>query len=336
MTDVGNVFLAPCSNTHAQKHLRDTVVNGVDQSLYRPFTEKDFGDRVAVWGASPGGEKYVSQMRHGDVILFYTGDHRYQYAATVLTTERNPKLAAALWTDYDLSLRDNMDDLWPYVMYLSDVREVEIESTEIHHEHAGHSRGHPQNFMRLNDAGKGSIEREYGSVSDFVDHYEADDQSTDYDDAESHLYQRAHETPELREDETEYTETYRRARSAAFSKGVKRAYDYHCAICGAERQSPTGRPEVEAAHIYPRSENGREDIRNGLALCKLHHWAFDNGWLSVRDRYEVLVRERPELPGYEEFVELRDADLHLPNREELHPARLFLQEHRALHGFSTA
>ncbi|SFL00858.1 putative restriction endonuclease [Halogranum rubrum] len=334
MSDVGNVFLAPCSNAHAQKHLRDTVIDGVGQSLYRKFTEREFGDRVAVWGASPGADKYIEQMRHGDVILFYTGNQRYQYAAKVVTTEYNPKFAAMLWTDYDLSLRDNMDDLWPYVMYLSDVQEVDIDSTEIHHKHAGHSRGHPQNFMRLNDGGRRSIVREYGSVSAFVDHTAVEDHSDEYDDAESELYERVQKTPELTEDEAQYTEAYRRARSSAFRRGVKRAYDNHCAICGAKRFSPTGRPEVEAAHIYPRSQNGREDIRNGLALCKLHHWAFDNGWLSVRDRYEVLVNERPELPGYDEFVQLREKPLCLPEREDLHPAKMYLQEHRALHGFS--
>ncbi|WP_244531481.1 HNH endonuclease [Halogranum amylolyticum] len=62
---------------------------------------------------------------------------------------------------------------------------------------------------------------------------------------------------------------------------------------GKSRETPSGDPEVEAAHIYPRSENGADDPRNGLALCKLHHWAFDSGWLAVSDDYEILVKDVP-------------------------------------------
>ena len=47
--------------------------------------------------------------------------------------------------------------------------------------------------------------------------------------------------------------------------------------------------EVDAAHIVPRSMFGSDDARNGLALCKRHHWAFDKGMLGIDDDRKIVV-----------------------------------------------
>jgi hypothetical protein len=139
--------------------------------------------------------------------------------------------------------------------------------------------------------------------------------------------------PSLIMEEESYEETRRKARSEAFKKAVREAYDGSCAVCGNNRVSPDGIPEVEAAHIYPKGLNGSDDVRNGLALCRLHHWAFDTGWISISDDYLVLVREEPSLEGYEDFSPLEGVSIHLPDDENKHPALLFLSHHRKLHGF---
>ncbi|OAT86014.1 hypothetical protein A6P54_17870 [Bacillus sp. MKU004] len=35
------------------------------------------------------------------------------------------------------------------------------------------------------------------------------------------------------------------------------------------------------AHIKWFSQNGPDIVNNGLALCKIHHWAFDKGAISI-------------------------------------------------------
>ena len=50
--------------------------------------------------------------------------------------------------------------------------------------------------------------------------------------------------------------------------------------------------EVEAAHIVPHRANGKDDILNGLALCRLHHWAFDVGWFTLEENYKFLASEK--------------------------------------------
>lgn len=37
---------------------------------------------------------------------------------------------------------------------------------------------------------------------------------------------------------------------------------------------------LEAAHVQWHSQNGSDDVSNGLALCSLHHTLFDLGVLG--------------------------------------------------------
>lgn len=79
-------------------------------------------------------------------------------------------------------------------------------------------------------------------------------------------------------------------RSRGFRQAVIEAYDFRCAVCGMKICSPnTLQWEVEAAHIVPHSSNGKDDLFNGLALCRIHHWAFDVGWFSLQDNYQIIA-----------------------------------------------
>jgi len=79
-------------------------------------------------------------------------------------------------------------------------------------------------------------------------------------------------------------------RSRSFRKAVIETYGYTCCVCGLKINSPnTLYWEVEAAHIVPHNLNGKDDIWNGVALCRLHHWAFDVGWFSFSNKYEILL-----------------------------------------------
>lgn len=128
-------------------------------------------------------------------------------------------------------------------------------------------------------------------------------------------------------------------RKRAFGQAVKEAYDYRCAVCGLKIYSPnTLLWEVEAAHIVPHSANGKDDIWNGIALCRLHHWAFDVGWFTLEDDYQVLVSEKMEtLPsgygkvGDYDFLErLSKGKLRilLPKKRNIYPHRNAIKWHR--------
>ena len=80
----------------------------------------------------------------------------------------------------------------------------------------------------------------------------------------------------------------RSVRRAGFAEEVLRAYAYQCAMCGfdgALGRNPVG---IEAAHVRWHSQDGPDEVANGLALCALHHALFDLGVLGLTA--ERLIR----------------------------------------------
>lgn len=128
-------------------------------------------------------------------------------------------------------------------------------------------------------------------------------------------------------------------RARGFRQAVIEVYDYKCAFCGMKINSPDSLLwEVEAAHIVPHSSMGKDDIWNGLALCRLHHWAFDVGWFTLQDDYKILVSPRVNsLPpdfgkmGDYDFIRIfssKNSKILLPKRKEIHPHRNAIDWHR--------
>jgi putative restriction endonuclease len=67
---------------------------------------------------------------------------------------------------------------------------------------------------------------------------------------------------------------------------VLEAYRNACAFCRLRHQEL-----LDAAHIIPDSDpEGVPEVRNGLALCKLHHAAFDRFIVGVNPDYIIHVR----------------------------------------------
>ena len=78
-------------------------------------------------------------------------------------------------------------------------------------------------------------------------------------------------------------------RDQGFRRAVVSAYEHRCAFCGVRMLTPQNHTAVDAAHIIPWSYSHNDDPRNGLALCKLCHWTFDKGLVSVSSKYLILI-----------------------------------------------
>lgn len=77
------------------------------------------------------------------------------------------------------------------------------------------------------------------------------------------------------------------ARDASFRERVLTAYRFSCAFCGIQLRL------VDAAHIVPVADDaGSDDTSNGVALCTLHHRAFDNGLVSFNTEFETQISDR--------------------------------------------
>ena len=87
---------------------------------------------------------------------------------------------------------------------------------------------------------------------------------------------------------------------------------------------------VEAAHIEPWSVSRNDRPTNGLALCRLCHWFFDEGMMTVGKECEVKVsktiRQDNNLPGH--ILSLSDRPIFKPGQSRHWPDQENLEYHR--------
>jgi putative restriction endonuclease len=83
-------------------------------------------------------------------------------------------------------------------------------------------------------------------------------------------------------------EVKKRLHQDFFRTAVLRAYGQRCAVCRLPR-----RELLDAAHILPDGhERGEPIIPNGLALCRLHHGAYDTNLLGIRPDHVIEISTR--------------------------------------------
>jgi putative restriction endonuclease len=81
------------------------------------------------------------------------------------------------------------------------------------------------------------------------------------------------------------TMTLRRLHQPLFRARVISAYERQCAVCGLRHVEL-----LDAAHITPDKDTaGDAVVTNGLALCKIHHGAYDKDILGIRPDLTVHV-----------------------------------------------
>ncbi|HMG05296.1 MAG TPA: HNH endonuclease, partial [Chthoniobacterales bacterium] len=83
----------------------------------------------------------------------------------------------------------------------------------------------------------------------------------------------------------------RQKRDAAFRSIVLANYGHTCAVTGQRFHSPH-HVEADGAHIIGKDVRGTDDPRNGIALSKSAHWAFDRGIITISDQYEIMVNPK--------------------------------------------
>jgi len=134
--------------------------------------------------------------------------------------------------------------------------------------------------------------------------------------------------PFLREEPAQYTVSAPK-REQAFKQLLLNEYDYACAVCEM-KFLVDNLHEAQAAHIVPKRRNGTDDPRNGLALCRAHHWAFDVGLFSLTPDNDVLLSSlvrRAESHKFE-LLALEGKPLLPPQRDAVLPHPKAVEWHR--------
>jgi hypothetical protein len=259
--------------------------------------------------------------------------------------ESLPELSQALWDD----------NKFPYIFFF-DTEQIDFTWTQFVHDLQYSENYDPRGLIQSVSAEKliplGGAEQyvqyvrqKYGQsntteLSELTIEAALPDESPDYISKVKRNFtklveQSRNTTPRLTEGKGKVVrQTTVPPRSEAFRIGVAEIYDWKCAVCSLGLIAPNGKSAVESAHIYPRNLDGSEDLRNGICLCYLHHWAFDVGWFSISDDWMILTR--PDIPtdlGYDFIRQFDGCTIRLPLHDEFRPAALYMKAHRQLHGF---
>ncbi len=114
----------------------------------------------------------------------------------------------------------------------------------------------------------------------------------------------------------------RRVHQPAFREMVLRAYETQCTICRFKHAEL-----LDAAHITADSDaTGDAVVTNGLAMCKIHHAAYDRDFLGITADYTIKINDAllQEVDGpmlKHGLQEMHDLKITLPNRRAEHPNR---------------
>ncbi len=121
-------------------------------------------------------------------------------------------------------------------------------------------------------------------------------------------------------------------RDPRFRVAVLRAYARRCVVCNYDLRLDDDLVGLDAAHIRWHSHGGPDEVRNGLALCTLHHRTFDRGAFGLTkagDGYRIVVSDvvHGQSPAFRQLLDCHGRPLRSPQRELQRPSPDFVAWH---------
>ncbi len=109
-----------------------------------------------------------------------------------------------------------------------------------------------------------------------------------------------------------------RLHQRCFRERVLDAYRSQCALCRLKHLEL-----LDAAHIIPDTEpNSAPTVPNGIALCKLHHAAFDSFFIGINPDFIIELRE--------DILEEEDGPMLQHGSKDLHKTKIILPTSKSL------
>ncbi len=131
----------------------------------------------------------------------------------------------------------------------------------------------------------------------------------------------------------EISEKLRRRRDPNFRRAVLTAYERRCAVCDFDIRIEDDLVALDAAHIQWHAAGGPDHVRNGLALCILHHRTLDRGAIGLERAtggYRLLVSDvvNGQSDAFRHLLRHHGKRVRDPQRNEQRPAPGFVDWHR--------
>ena len=125
-----------------------------------------------------------------------------------------------------------------------------------------------------------------------------------------------------------FVESRRMHRDSRFREAVLKAYGYRCAVCDFGVRLNDVPVALDAAHIRWHRARGPDKVRNGIALCSLHHRLFDKGAFTLSPYRSVIVAKTASGSGFDESLGRFDSKpISLPSKDGDAPDSRFSRWH---------
>lgn len=316
------VIIMPAGSASALKHYDNTIGRPVPLEVIGKYVDDAIVNRlrdgkrdaIAVWGFTPGGdERNVvrwNKIQTGAVAIF-GGQGSVRSCGTVVYKARLPKLAAELWGS------DSAGGTWEYIIFLDDVKDLEIAYTQLN-EAASYA---PKYFIRAFEvldpdrsasviaALPGWLGIEDGSDRELLKETLAEEEEKgSFNPPNSEVESKRRTLASI----------FIRRGQPQFRASLIKAYGGKCAISGCDLLDA-----LEAAHIVPYSGEGTNDISNGLLLRADLHTLLDLGLLAIHpESMTVALSVKIAQSAYREFT---GKQITLPHDAAKRPSKYSLQ-----------
>ncbi len=317
------------------KQLLERILRAVDESQWqaiildhkKPFRirlfrerEEGFNVRIYIWNCTHGG----GSARAKD-------EYRVQLTG-VIPSAVGGELGLLLgwhsgyevFVGFDIKRHDGQDSQSPSIQVKEEtLQNAHVHAFSIYHRHNGEIAvafrpeflvDYARNSTSLHATGRASADMSLLNNLDSL--------------TESQIV-----SVENRERQIFLSQIARKFRATDFRKRVLGAYEHRCSFCGVQLEL------IDAAHIIPvAASTSTDETKNGLALCKLHHAAFDRNLISFNERYKIEVSESEIsrltasnlVGGLKEFKQQLRTAIILPNDRRDYPPPEYIKEARKI------
>lgn len=274
-----NIFIHHVGKDGADRDFPKSIENQVPLQKIKPYIStfrdglKNIGDETNIWGVPAGAKSNFNKINQGDWILLIGQLNKIPDTQTW----ESKILFAFQIVDYTTDIEEQAFDLsksiwgeprFPLVVV------GQVFSIDLQYSRLLRYIGYKPNFNPLGLFSRVNESRMSRTPEELMEEILS----------ESSVMEKEDPVPQRT---TQFV--LRAIRAASFRNRVLKFLGRQCAACNfSTLREPSLSSGIEVAHIVPVEYGGQDTIENGIPLCRLHHWAFDNGLITFRVDQERL------------------------------------------------
>jgi len=307
-----SLFLVPATRENLEQSIEksvslDVAIKSLGQDFVNEILRHSGNEGIRCWAVTKNSKKFFTDISLGDeVLLTEKGTGLFTHYGIVVGKVHNINFGKELWPIVG-------KNPWEYIYFLANIQHINISKKEL-----VVKLGYQETYTV-----SGSIKAKndnYGSIGTISKNYEIP------------VFDHIAESNEDKDYSAINIQSSgsRRQGHQKFSKVVKENYGHQCAVCGI-----TETEFLIAGHIstWAEDEKNRLNPSNGICLCSLHDKAFEHGFISINNKYQIVVNSNTNKKSilFKELEKFHKKTIKLPKKNN--PDIQLLLKHQKKHNF---